>query len=271
MRVNMKIYLDVFFLVNGCLNTLVLLAECMIKKQKFRPGRIIPAASAGAFLAVVILVGRIHTYKILFVPVYFFGIFLVVYIAFGKTTFQVFIGNVVMYFVMSAVLASVLVQMQNLTGTGGISLLLLGCTVFSAAACHFLPLLYKRKEMEERYYRIWILYKGEKISGTGLLDTGNQLLEPVSQEPVAVLESDFIPDIWKKDMIFRYIPYHAIGTEEAVMKAFRADEICVVGEKNRKWKLIKPWIALAEEKISANNEYQVILHPDMISAGTKTE
>jgi hypothetical protein len=30
------------------------------------------------------------------------------------------------------------------------------------------------------------------------------------------------------------------------------------------WKLRKPWIALAEEKICADNEYQVILHPDMI-------
>jgi stage II sporulation protein GA (sporulation sigma-E factor processing peptidase) len=268
----MKIYLDVFFLVNACMNMIVLVAECMFKKQRMRLRRLILASATGAALAVVILVSGIHTYKILFIPLYFMGLLAVVYIAFGKTSFPAFVGNVVIFFVMSSVLAALIWQLQSIVGYDGkITMLLLGSALFMGCLYWLLPFFSKRKNVYEKYYRIWIVYRDRKISGTGLLDTGNHLFEPFTQEPVTIAEKTFLSVLWQGDsVVFRHIPYHSIGNEGDFMEAFRADEIWIEDGRKKKWKIQKPWVAIAGERICTDKEYQVILHPDMMSGHVRT-
>ena len=264
----MKIYLDIFFLVNACMNVIVLVAECMFRKRRIRLGRILLAASVGAGLATGILVCGVHTYKILFVLLYLPGVFVPVYIAFGKTTFRAFIGNVVSFFVMSGLLAAVLMQLQGITGLGGrISLLLLGSAVFLVALYRFLPCFERENASYKNYYRVSLYYRGRKISGTGLLDTGNQLSEPFGHEPVSIAPESFLRPFLERgeETLFRYIPFHSIGNKGSVIRVFRIDEMVIEGPHRQKIQISEPWIAAAKESISTNQEYQVILHPDMFT------
>lgn len=263
---NMKIYLDIFFLVNACLNFIILMAECMFRKQKNRLARILLASLAGAVMAVVILVCGVHTYKILFALLYLPGVFILVYIAFGKTTFPTFLVNTVVFYVMSAVLAALLMQLQNMIGTGGkISVLLLGSAVFLGIVYRFMPVFEKEEAVRRNYYRVCLKYGDKKIYGTGLLDTGNHLTEPFFHKPVAIGERMFLSKLFtgEKEPVFRYIPFHTIGNSGAVIAAFQADEMILDESGGKKQRILKPWIAVAAEGISLEKEYQVILHPDM--------
>lgn len=264
----MKIYLDIFFLVNTCMNFIVLTAECMFQRQKIRLGRILLASSAGAVMAVLMVVSGIHTYKVLFFLLYLAAVFLVIYIAFGKTTWQAFAGNTTVYYVMSAVLAAVIMQLQNITGQSGkISLLLLGGAVFCGFLYWVLPCFNRRRMVCNKYYRVRLFYNGINICGTALLDTGNQLSDPFGHEPVSIGEKKFLEPLFAGDenLVLRYIPFHTIDNEGSVIAVFRLDAMIIEGDGKKQWRLERPWMALALKKLSVNKEYQVILHPDMMA------
>lgn len=264
----MKIYLDVFFLVNTCMNFIVLTAECMFQRQKTRFGKIILASSAGAGMAVLMVVSGIHTYKVLFFLLYLFAVFLVVYMAFGKTTWRAFAGNTLVYYVMSAILASVIMQLQNITGQSGkISLLLLGSAVFCGSLYWFLPCFNRRKAACNQYYRVHLFYNGINICGTALLDTGNRLSDPFGHEPVSIGDKKFLAPFFSGggNPVLRYIPFHTIGGDGSVIAIFRLDAMTIEGDGKKQWRLEKPWMALAKGKLSADREYQVILHPDTMA------
>lgn len=96
------------------------------------------------------------------------------------------------------------------------------------------------------------------------MDTGNHLTEPFSRQPVIIGGRDFLTPLFsQEEPVFRYIPYHSIGTESGMIPAFQAE--CLELEENGRWqRLEKPWIAIYDSYVSADGEYELILHPDMI-------
>ncbi len=263
----MKIYLDVFFLVNACLNAIVLLAECMFRRRNVHLGRIVLASTAGAALAVGFLVCGLHTYKILFILLYPMGVFLMVFITFGKTTFRYFLGNTAAFYGMSALLAALLMQLQGVAGIGGrISLLLLGSAVFLGVLYRFIPFFYREKRAAGNYCLVRLLYGGREVSGTGLWDTGNSLTEPFSRKPVAIGEQAFLRPLFAggEEPLFRYIPFRSVGNGGGMLAAFRLDEMIIEEPDRESRRLRKPWMAVSGESVSADRAYQVILHPEMM-------
>ena len=266
----MKIYLDIFFLVNACMNFIVLTSECLVQKRKVRIRRIFLTSLAGALMALGMVVSRIHTYKILFFLVYFMAAFLLVYMTFGTTSWRAFLGNTLFFYLVSGVLASFLMQLQVLAGRG-LSLLLLGGAVFLGAAYRILPIFHRRRAELNRYYRVRLIYRGKNVCGTALLDTGNQLSEPFGHEPVSIGDEKFLSALFSDggEPLIRYIPFHSIGSKGAVIAAFRLDAMVIEEGGKKQRRIEEPWMAMAAEKISVNQEYQVILHPDMIAAEAK--
>lgn len=264
----MKIYLDIFFLVNACMNFIILTAICMFRKRRIRLRRLLAASSAGAAAAAGILICGIHTYKILFALLYLPGICVLVGIAFGKTTVPAFLANLAAYFVMSCLLAALLMQMQGFVGASGkLSLLLLSGALFLGALYAGLPYFHKKREESGRYYRVSVVYQGRSIRGTALLDTGNELTEPFSGEPVCVADKVFFDRFFAngEKPVFRQIPFHSIGREAGVIPAFRADELVIACPGRQKVTRMRPWIAAAEGVVSVNGEYELILHPDLLA------
>lgn len=122
-----------------------------------------------------------------------------------------------------------------------------------------------------------VSFRGEKISGTGLWDTGNRLVEPVSKKPVLIAQKErflsvFSGQEWEQIqeyaqsgcfkpelmpcLLYR-IPYQAVGGSGylAAVKAERV-EITGAGKKQRGEHVL---IALYDGALSATNDYQFIL------------
>ena len=59
----------------------------------------------------------------------------------------------------------------------------------------------------------------------------------------------------------RYIPYRTIGNDNGVMKLMQIEKIYVKGDGGVK--IEKPLIAISEGKISKEDEYQMILNPNL--------
>ncbi|HJA11381.1 MAG TPA: sigma-E processing peptidase SpoIIGA [Candidatus Mediterraneibacter merdipullorum] len=98
-----------------------------------------------------------------------------------------------------------------------------------------------------------------------LVDTGNRLDDPVSGEPVCVLDPACAGELTgcpEKEPGFRLIPYRCVGGE-SVMQVFRARKMCIHGKEDR-W-VDHPILGVGEASLSAGKDYGMVLNPSVLS------
>lgn len=128
---------------------------------------------------------------------------------------------------------------------------------------------------------------------TALLDTGNQLRDPISGAPVVVVEhralAKLLPpqlaralkqletgDLWKVSCIaadtgwsarFRIIPFNSVGTANGLMVGFRPDAVTL-------WLTGSPHylrgcvVALSPRPLDTGRMYQALIGPDLVENAT---
>lgn len=121
----------------------------------------------------------------------------------------------------------------------------------------------KNNFLEKRIYLPVIIRIGEKsIKAVGLMDTGNQLKEPISKKPVVIVEKELLEkeEITLPENNFYAIPFHSLGKKRGIMRGFIAEEIIMENEQEKK--VVKQvMIGICEEKLSMKGEYSLILNP----------
>lgn len=262
----MKIYLDIFFLVNVAMNFSVFVMESFFQKKRIHLFRLAGTSALGGFLVTLFLISGIHRYRLLSLLVYAAGSAVLVRIAFGRTTVRTWGRNFILYYFTSFLLSGVLQYIQSIMRRQGSLLLILsGTGALLYLLYHFLPSIRRYEDKKVLYIPIRLWYKGRKIQGNGLLDTGNHLIEPFSGKPVVISGLDFVTPLFDREApLFRTIPFHAIGTEHGTLQAFQA-ECLETRTADGTWRRIEePWIAIYNNQISVDEEYEMILHPDLV-------
>lgn len=140
----------------------------------------------------------------------------------------------------------------------------------------------KMRESMTLQYPVEVYFRGKKIKGTGLLDTGNTLRDFFSNEPIAIVDYSWVKGIFSKeeqeqvesmlkmelvksqtvDMKMHWVPYYSLGKNDGMLLCIGIENL-VVGEKNQKQNK-HSMIGIYPGKLSARGEYQVILHQDMV-------
>lgn len=108
-----------------------------------------------------------------------------------------------------------------------------------------------------------ILQRGkERKEFRALLDTGNTLVEPISQKPVSVAEPDTLKELFGGEIPeeFRVVPFRSVGKKHGWLKAYLLEQITVEVRGIRK-ECKNVYIAVSDEFLAENSEYQVILNP----------
>lgn len=263
----MKVYLDIFFLVNTGMDFVVLMMESFFQKKKIRLWRLFLAAMAGAGVSTGFLIFGVRRYVWLMLLLYLVGSIGILWIAFGRTTAGAFIRNLVFFYIAAFLLAGILMQMQSVLGIRGSSFFLLtGSAVTLAAARRMIPAGRRWREKTEQYYPVSVFYGGKSVHGNALLDTGNHLTEPFSRRPVTIGEKKFIEPLFagEERPVVRYIPFRSVGKKSGMLPAFQAEYIEIKGQGGVRCREKKPWIAVCENDVSVDGEYELILHPDML-------
>lgn len=126
-----------------------------------------------------------------------------------------------------------------------------------------------------------------EVEVRGLLDTGNQLYEPLTRIPVIILEIEqvrsFFPDIlvqtirsssihdvhWYEQLStewqerIRLIPYRGMGSGDQMMIAIIPGSVTIV-DGNSEYVTTRVRVGMTNQKLSVDNAYQAILHPSLI-------
>lgn len=130
-------------------------------------------------------------------------------------------------------------------------------------------LLFERIQEEKSILRVRLYHKGRMADTYGLVDTGNGLVDPISKEPVIIIQKSLSEKLLLKEGIgeqrgYRVIPYGSIGRKKGILEAFRMERLEILKEReNGKDEAVireKVLCAVYEENYS-NNSYEVILTP----------
>lgn len=121
--------------------------------------------------------------------------------------------------------------------------------------------------------KVRLFHGGNRVEAWGLVDTGNHLTDPLSKEPVIILQKEVKDKLLAGKAVneqkgYRLIPYGSIGTKKGVLEAFRLERLEIAGkeEEDGTESIIRQRVicAVYEENYSMNGEYGVILHPYLL-------
>ena len=137
-------------------------------------------------------------------------------------------------------------------------------------------------------YEAEIFFQDKSVWAVGLLDTGNNLYDPIFKKPVNIIEQEVINKIlseeqrnyinmWldnpKVDLNIHFnnpdninvymIPFSSIGKKKGLLPAIEINKLEIIkGEE--KIVIENVLTGIWNGQLSKNNEYQLILHRDLI-------
>lgn len=291
------VYIDVLFATNLVVNYLLLLATGRLAGRPASKWRLLMASGLGAVYASSALVVPLKSAFSLPARLAF-GLFMVA-LSFPGLRIQPFVTLAVSFYLCSAIAAGtamalewygtgVLMASPQLSGDGAVvhwwivalSLAVLSVFPVIARAGGFrpgrkLPLMGLELEIG-----------GRRLGLTGLVDTGNNLRDPVSGLPVVVVDwealikimpgdvSAFFQSTWDRipatlsatpmGRRLRLIPFESLSGRKGVLPGFKPDHLVIL-EKDGHRVLRDAIVGVSGERLSPSGLYQALLHPDLVN------
>ncbi len=212
----MKIYIDLYFLINYILDLTILLGTAKILKKKIKVHRFLLGALSGS---ISILLLFIQSNTLLFFLKILISIFMII-VTFG---FRDLLKNIMYFYIISIILGGSLYLLDlNFDYTNKsyylnyIVLLILSPIIIFI----FVNDSIKNKKANLNKYLVEIRYKNNIIKTYGLIDTGNCLKDPYFKRSVILIDYQFSID---KPIL---VPFKALNSS-GIINCFKPDKLLV--------------------------------------------
>jgi stage II sporulation protein GA (sporulation sigma-E factor processing peptidase) len=305
-----KVYLDVIWALNLLFDTFLLYLTAIILKRQVKLWRLCVGGAIGSLL-IILSITPFHAAAGHPAGKLFFSI-LMVLAAFGYKRLRFFLKALMTFYVTTFLLGGTLtgvhyfiqfdmnlasnVAMNHIKGFGDpISWLfvLLGFPI----AWHFSKRNIEQFEMTKIQYEslagVEVKFMEMDFNIKGLVDSGNQLYDPISKMPVMILSIakclDSVPSEIKRiaenpDCVLsgdgnfsqqlenrmRIIPCKVVGQEHQLIIAFNPDKIKITTDEGT-YIAEKGLISFTAQELSADGSFQCIVHPKMMAGMAKQE
>ncbi|MDF2814549.1 MAG: peptidase [Paenibacillus sp.] len=303
----MVVYLDLIFLINLFVDGIVLYLTAWTRKLPVKTWRIALSATIGASY---VLMMWSPTLSFMFTIVVKCLLSLIMIVAaFGFGGIQAFLRNLGAFYLINFAAAGGVFalyfftqsssEVMNgilVTRTGGVAFQLQIGFWFTVIGLTFMIWFYKlvfsatrRRQAMTQYLAQVRIYIGDFESQcTGLVDTGNQLYDPLTRTPVMVLEAEqwreMLPPEWMKrirmsevDQLIatigddewiwqdrlRLVPYRGVNRGTQFMLAVKPDKVVVKFADNEIVNA-KVLVGLDGGTLCADGSYHAIIHPTLV-------
>lgn len=279
----MTVYWDMMFLINFAIDYIILYSTAKTLFLKRNIFKIISGALIGGIYGIFAF-EKSFVFNAL---TYIFVTFFILYVTFSKLNFKI----VSTFYIISFLFGGISGYLNNLYGVikmsngffyieNNLLAVLLGVVLSSFIVVIFLKLI-KRNTIKLRQIKtVDIFCDGKSVTVSGMLDTGNLLLDPITKYPVILVNFSDIKQIINEDLEkfleendnlcvninrriinkIRLIPYKNSSSND-ILKGFKPDYIVIKEEKERK--ITDVIIAVTYNKLSENNEFNAILNPQI--------
>lgn len=148
-------------------------------------------------------------------------------------------------------------RLEKLTGISGVRLII---AVLMTAVLGIWLLRQRGKTL----YHVCFSYRGKEHELVALLDTGNDLREPISGKAVCVVEeSSILCNILEEKEGVYMIPYHAVGTDAGLIPAVKVHQVKIM-DSGGAYHCQEMLLAVYHGRLSAHGKYQMLLHLDYL-------
>lgn len=295
----MTIYIDVVFLENLVMNSIILVASGIILKKKMKWIRIILASSLGAIYTIIGYISVLEIYSNLILKVILS--ILIIYIAFNPQTVKQLWKDILIFYLTSFVFGGVafaliyVVKPQDILMKNG---LFLGTyplkTVLLAAIVAFIIIIaafaivktkFSKKDM---FCDVEVELNNKMIKTRAMIDTGNLLKEPITNTPVIVLEHTLLYECVPKEILdnlesilggelvkipeeirneyiskLKLIPFASLGKQNGMLVGIKADSIKIIQDDQEKENK-NVIIGIYNKSLTKRGEYRALIGIDLV-------
>jgi stage II sporulation protein GA (sporulation sigma-E factor processing peptidase) len=303
------VYADLIFLFNFFMDAGMLLVTARVRKVRTKWWRLAISAAMGASYVMMMFVPSLSLLFTFSVKCIFS--FLMIMTAFGFGSLQNFVRNLGTFLLVNFATAGGIFgfhyfmqssgEIMNgimFTHSGGLAFqfeiggILLILLLAAVMLWWFRTIFHSAKQREELtsyLANVQIHIDGYISSCTGLIDTGNQLYDPLTRTPVMVMEAtewkEILPEAWlarirssEVDQIIsglgtdefiwqdrmRLVPYRGVNRNTQFMLAIKPDKV-VITHNGKQMESSKVLIGLDGGKLCSDGSYQAIIHPTLIA------
>ena len=294
----MTIYIDIVLIENIIMNYIILFATAIVLKIKIKHIRTFIASLLGAVYSIVAYMGILKLYSSIVMKILLS--ILIVYIAFNPQSIKKMWKNLVIFYLTSFVFGGVAfaliyvikpqeILMKNglFLGTYPLKTILLGAIVSFLVILVAFKIIKGRFLKKEMFCDLEIKINNKIIKTTAMVDTGNCLKEPITNNPVVVIEhtllyecipkqilnnldniigGDFegIPQEIKETYIFKLklIPYSSLGKQNGILLGIKPEYVKILTEE--KEKKINVIIGMYNKSLTKRGEYRALIGVECI-------
>ncbi len=292
---NYIVYADVLWALNFFLDFFLLWATGRFLRLKYKIWRLLLSAAVGALYGTLLLVPSLSWCYSL--PGVIISSLLLLIMAFSFGGWLSLLKKAASFYLIAFAMAGAVLGGSQLLSQQGIVIgasgsvkagtLLFGIIMALILARRGVVYIRQLGHKESFIVELKISVLGRSCSIKGLIDTGNNLNEPVGGLPVIVSEyrslmgllpqglrnayqqyaavdpafvlQQPLPDGWGRRL--RLVPFDSIGYRHGLLLGFRPDKVVINGEKTLSTDAVV--ICLAQQSF-AGGEYQAIVNPDIL-------
>ncbi|WP_059104695.1 sigma-E processing peptidase SpoIIGA [Shouchella shacheensis] len=294
----MTVYVDLIWLLNLGIDYLLIAVTALMLKRRFQHIRMMLAALFASLIVVLMFTPVAPLFSNAFIKLGYSAV--IVWMAFGYKRFTFFVQGFATFYFVTFVTGGGLFAthyffetdadiLGALPGYG-----LAGSAVsWSFVLIGFPLVLYFAKHQVETFeekkinfaqlakVRMWI--EDKEIAVTGLIDSGNQLKDPITKTPVMILETHQLYEAFGKKQMdavvslsmeketedfplfsrVRVVPFRAVGQADPFLAALKPDRIQVI-HQGETFETGNVLIGLQSQTLSPEEAYQCIVHPKLV-------
>lgn len=284
----MTVYVDLLFIVNWVINTLMLAGGAMLARERLHRTRVLLGAAMGALYSVLIFFPETAwmTQLVLRLAV---GA-LMVWVAVPTPNIKRYLKALLYFYIVMMVFGGGMYLFYSFTAAGANMVysngvyyvdlplwMLLGLSFGFYGLIRLTAFLQYRKKPLRGLQEIEVCCMDKYRSLTAFVDTGNSLIDPMTLSPVVVVEAGALRGLLPTEVLqaagcperleyvsakypdlkCRLIPYKGVGGESCLMFALRPDHIRRLSDGQMRDNVL---LGLTSRSLSPDGSYQALLH-----------
>ena len=294
----MTIYIDIIIVENLVMNYIILYATGLISKNKISHLRIIFASIIGAIYAVTEYISKLNIYSnillkiILSIVIVFIAFYpqnvkkmFKLLVLFYLTTFT--FGGVATYLIYVLKPQNIIIKNGMYVGTYVLKVIFIGAivgTIILIIAFKFAKNKITKKDM---ICKVKIKLNGKEIVLDTMVDTGNMLKEPLTGNPVVVVEKTSLYDLMPKEILnntelilggdfgkipenikneyiskLKIIPFSSLGKQNGMLIGIKPEKLYVINEQSEE-KKDNAIIGIYNKSLTKRGEYNALIGIDL--------
>lgn len=266
----MVIYVDVVIMENFIINAFLMLLSMQICRVKIKYIRLCMVSFLLSMYTIVMIIPSLSSLTIL--PIKLLVCFIGIILYLGKREFTLYIKTWIVFILTSFLFAGICFYisvdengyslLSNFT-IGNVSakyILICGAALYIVLT-RIVTYIKDNIAVDKFIYDLTVIINGNSYDIKGFLDTGNELIEPISMLPVIIVEKSSIPCIDTDEDCY-YINYSTVDSENNVMKGVIPQKLLIkIKDKYIEKDAV---ICTVDRKLSNDGQYNALIARGLI-------